>query len=222
MARFKITKQDAATVALTALLVAGATYILVHATRQPAPITFTAIPNHEPQKSTPSVLVVDTAGAVNKPGVLHLPGDSRVQDAIRAAGGAASDADLEQLDLAAKLEDGIQVFVPHRGNFGDIGLVAEPYKGGLIAKTLSSIPKPSSRSPGTRTSHKKERPSQPVSLNTASLEQLESIPGIGPSTGQKILDYRTEHGGFSSVDELLAVKGIGPKKLEAMRQFLKL
>lgn len=168
--------------------------------------------------AAPSTLKVDVEGAVLKPGMESLPTDGRVSDAIEAAGGKAADADTEPLNLAAKLMDGTQVFVPHKGVSADAGKVADSYKGGPDApSTYSSHPD----SGGSRSGGKKH-PGSPVSLNTSSEGQLESLPGVGPSTAKKILEYRHDHGGFSSIDEILAVKGIGPKKLKAMRQWLRL
>ncbi|RNL63801.1 ComEA family DNA-binding protein [Nocardioides marmoriginsengisoli] len=128
-------------------------------------------------------VVVDIVGKVRRPGVATLPAGSRVVDALRRAGGARTGVDLSTLNLARVLVDGEQIVV------------------GRQAGPAQQAPAPGS-APGT-----------PVSLNTAGLEQLESLPGVGPVTAQKILDWRTEHGAFGSVDELLEVDGIGAKTL---------
>ncbi len=138
-----------------------------------------------------SRVVVDVVGAVRRPGLYRLPQDSRIADAVTRAGGTTAKADLAQVNLAAPLADGEQVVVPQRGAPGAAG---------------------SASSPGV--------PAGPVQLSTATLEQLDTLPGVGPATAQKILDYREKHGAFSSVDELDAVPGIGPKRLEQLRELV--
>ncbi|HVT13418.1 MAG TPA: helix-hairpin-helix domain-containing protein [Fimbriimonadaceae bacterium] len=218
---------------LLVVAIAAGSFAIVRGQRRPAPIVFEnlAKPADNPPKipitdreNVPSaLLVVDATGAVRKPGVLHLPAGSRVEDAIEAAGGALPDADLDAVNLAAKLTDGTQVYVPHKGAAGDQKPVDDAYRGGIVPEAYAPRHSPgSSRPSGHGRSGKKEPPSQPVSLNAATAQQLEAIPGIGPATAQKIVEYRQEHGGFASVDDLLAVKGIGPKKLSAMRKYLKL
>lgn len=136
--------------------------------------------------SAPSVVVVDVVGAVRRPGVYRLPGSARVLDAVRKARPTRR-ADLAGLNLAARLADGEQVVVPRRGG------------GGV---PLATAPAGSS--------------SAPVHLNSATLEQLEELDGIGPSLAQRIIDYRTAHGGFHSLDELDQVSGFGPARLAAL------
>lgn len=134
-------------------------------------------------------LVIDVAGKVRHPGVYRLPSGSRVDDAVRAAGGARGHADLSSLNLAALLVDGQQVSVgvpPAAGG----GAVAGA--GGAVGDTASGGP-----------------PATVVDLNTATLEQLETLPRVGPVLGQDILDYRDAHGSFTSIDQLKDVSGIG-------------
>ena len=138
-----------------------------------------------------SRVVVDVVGAVRRPGLYRLRQGSRIADAVARAGGATDKADLAQVNLAAPLADGEQVVVPRRGAPGAVG-------GGSSSGA----------------------PAGPVQLSTATLEQLDTLPGVGPATAQKILDYREKHGAFSSVDELDAVPGIGPKRLEQLRELV--
>ena len=138
-----------------------------------------------------SRVVVDVVGAVRRPGLYRLEQGSRIADAVARAGGAITKADLAQVNLAAPLADGEQVVVPRRGAPGT-----------AVGGTA----------PGD--------PAGPVQLSTATLEQLDTLPGVGPATAQKILDYREKHGAFSSVDELDAVPGIGPKRLEQLRELV--
>jgi competence protein ComEA len=137
------------------------------------------------------LLVIDVAGAVRRPGLYRLRSGSRIDDAIAAAGGATGKAQLDTVNLAAPVADGEQVVVPGRGATAS-GAVASPPAGG-------------------------SSPSAPLDLNSATLEQLEGLPGIGPVTAQKILDYRQQHGAFHSVDELQGVPGIGPAHMAQLK-----
>jgi competence protein ComEA len=132
-------------------------------------------------------VVVHVAGAVERPGVYRLPAGSRVDDAVRRAGGAGLKAELEAVNLAARLADGQQVVVPERGPAG----TAAVFGGGTEAG--------------------------PISLGTATVEQLDTIEGIGPVTAQDILEFRDRHGGLASVEQLDQVSGIGPATMESLR-----
>jgi competence protein ComEA len=139
--------------------------------------------------STGADLVVDVAGAVQDPGVYRLPAGARVVDALARAGGPAPGAGLEAINRAARLVDGQQVVVPRR------------VPGGAVAAGAIGA--------GSE--------SGPISLGSATLEQLDTINGIGPVTAQKIVEYRDQHGGLASVDQLDAVSGIGPATMESLR-----
>ena len=145
----------------------------------------------EPRKAT--VALVHVAGAVRSPGVYRLRDGERIQDAVRRAGGPRTGADLNAINLAAKVADGQQVVVPRRGAAG-----AAPVGGAGAGE------------PGGP-------PQAPVSLNTATAEQLDTLDGVGPATASKILEYRRQHGGFRSIDDLGEIPGIGPKRLAALR-----
>jgi competence protein ComEA len=138
-------------------------------------------------------LFVDVVGAVRRPGLYRVSASARVADAVARAGGPTARAQLELVNLAARVADGEQVVVPRRGTFGVVAAGA----GGS----------------GTA-------PTGPVHLNSATLEQLDALPGVGPVTAQKIVDYRQQHGGFGSVDELDAVPGIGPARLADLRSLV--
>lgn len=133
-------------------------------------------------------VVVDVTGAVARPGVYRLPAGSRVDDALKRAGGAAPRAQLEAVNLAARLADGQQVVVPELGPEGapPAGAAASAEEG-------------------------------PISLGTATVEQLDTIDGIGPVTAEDIVHFREEHGGLSSVAQLDQISGIGPATMEALR-----
>jgi competence protein ComEA len=138
--------------------------------------------------------LVHVAGAVRHPGVYRLHDGDRVKDALERAGGARSGADVNAINLAAKVADGQQVVVPRRGAAAPAVGDAGTRKGAVAAATQP-----------------------PVSLNSATAAQLDTLDGVGPATAQKILDWRREHGGFRSIDDLGEVPGIGPKRMAALR-----
>ncbi|MGH9213451.1 MAG: ComEA family DNA-binding protein [Acidimicrobiales bacterium] len=152
-----------------------------------------------PPTSEQDEVVIHVAGAVAAPGVHRLAADARVVDAVDAAGGAGADADLGRLNLAARLEDGQQVYVPRVGEVPPQPTGAGAAGGG---------PSDAGGDPSA---------GQPVDLNTATVDELDGLPGIGPSIAQAIVDHRDEHGSFTSVDQLVDVRGIGEAKLEQLR-----
>lgn len=143
----------------------------------------TAADSAAPENASDEV-VVHVAGAVSSPGVYTLPADSRVDDAVRAAG-ATADADLSQLNLAQKLADGQKITVPAAGE--------------TPAPADNAAPSDSSQSGAL------------ININTATQEELETLPSIGEVRAQAIIAYREEHGGFRTTDELMEVSGIGEK-----------
>jgi competence protein ComEA len=145
---------------------------------------------------------------------------ARVQDALEKAGGATAIADLAQINLAAPLVDGSQLYVPEKGKSLDNPINAD-YREGIEGVSVARYSAHSRSSRGASRS-KKAPPPASISLNTASLGQLQQLPGVGPATARQIVEYRKTHGPFRSIDELLVLKGIGPKKLAKMREFVKL
>jgi competence protein ComEA len=132
-------------------------------------------------------VVVDVTGAVARPGVYRMPAGSRVDDAVQRAGGATGRAELEAVNLAARLADGQQVVVPERDPAGAVAAAGAGAEEG------------------------------PISLGTATVEQLDTIDGIGPVTAEDIIEFRDRHGGLASVDQLDQVSGIGPATMESLR-----
>jgi competence protein ComEA len=155
---------------------------------EPKPVAHALVAEAAPARK----LVVHVVGAVRKPGLYRLDDGSRVDDAIREAGGPRPKAALELVNLAAPVADGQQVVVPVRD--------------GRDVPAGSSVSTPGGK----------------VHLNSATLEDLDTLPGIGPVTAQKILDYRAAHGAFQSVDELDAVPGIGPARLAELKPLVDL
>jgi competence protein ComEA len=183
------------------LVIAGQRLSQVGAARAPEivaplePVSDVSKPAAEP------ALVVHVVGAVRRPGLFRLREGSRVADAVARAGGATGKAYLAGLNLAAPLVDGIQVVVPTKaaasnaaGSSAGGGLPTEPGSAGALGPKLS--------------------------LATATAEELDELPGVGPVTAQKILDYRAQHGPFRSVDDLDAVPGIGPTRIEQLRELV--
>ena len=154
-----------------------------------------------PGAATGAKIVVHVAGAVNKAGVVELPEGSRIHEAIAAAGGGAPGADLNRLNLAAVLADGQKVHVPQLGEPVD-GPGAEPVDG--AGGSGGTGPGGAGSGGGT------------IDLNAATAEELGALPRVGPVLAQRIVDWRKEHGRFSTVEELDAVDGVGPKMLETL------
>lgn len=148
-------------------------------------------------------LIVHVAGAVNRPGIVELDTGSRVFEALERAGGALPEADLAAINLASPVQDGLQIRVPLQGE------TLPPVSGGLLPG--SSSPDPSATGPPGA-------PGTPglINLNTADTAALETLPRIGPVLAERIIQWRTEHGGFSSPEDLDAVPGIGEAMLAAL------
>ncbi|NKX54042.1 ComEA family DNA-binding protein [Arthrobacter sp. E918] len=161
-----------------------------------------AVPPDPRPKGSPAVLVVHVAGAVARPGVVRLPAGSRVFEAVAAAGGAAKGADQSALNLAAPVSDGQQIFLPSPEHAPpalqtDAGAGALPPAAGTPAAAGGQ-----------------------VNINTATAEELQSLPRIGPVLAQRIIDFRQQHGAFTRPEDLDAVPGIGPGLLEALLELV--
>jgi competence protein ComEA len=139
-------------------------------------------------------LSIHVAGAAERPGVYLLPHGSIVQDALDAAGGPTSSADLDRINLAADLEDGQRVYVPQMTASGTL---------------TSEEVRPSEIDPALM-----------ININTAGAAELELLPGIGPSLAKEIMEHRSANGLFNTADDLLAVSGIGPAKVEQIRDLI--
>ena len=179
---------------LLELLILGGALLWVRWPR-PEPITIqvptaTPIPTRIP-------LVVHIAGAVVQPGVYRLAPDSRVVDAVTAAGGLTADVAIEWVNLAAPLQDGQQVFIPYLQEEGEQPATAFPVVRGAPTLVIAAS-------------------SAQINLNTAAQSELETLSGIGPALAQRIIDYRETHGRFSTADEIMEVSGIGEATYEGL------
>ncbi len=185
------------------LVVAGGAIL---AWRQPQPVAFQVQPppatSTPAPTATPAPIKVEVAGAVQQPGIYELPASARVADAIAAAGGLAANADEAALSLAGALLDGEKLVAP----------TARPAR---PASVTSSTPELAGAERGGDLSS-----AGPVDLNSASAQELEALPAIGPVTAQAIVDYRTANGPFRSVEEIAKVKGIGPATLEKLKPLI--
>lgn len=189
----------------------------------------TAQPSESAQSgaSGEATVRVHVAGAVNNPGVYTLPAQGRAVDAIAAASGAAADADLDRVNLAGALSDGVQIYVPHRGETAAPAQI-QPNGGTANAgqgNAANGASQNGASQGGTQPHPARtltpagsaQKGSTPVNINTATAEELQTLPRIGPAMAQRIIAWREAHGGFRSVDELDAVPGIGPSMLENLR-----
>ncbi|MFN8382417.1 MAG: ComEA family DNA-binding protein [Anaerolineales bacterium] len=170
--------------------------VLIFVSRAPAgePITLLPAPTKVP-------VAVHVIGAVPRPGLYEFAEGARVQDAIDAAGGLLASANMDAINLAALLVDGEQLNIP--------------YKDGAAP----TEPPNALELPGATETTNSEN-TDLININTASLEELDSLPGIGPTTAQRIIDYRTENGPFTTIDEIMDVSGIGPATFDEIKNLI--
>lgn len=165
--------------------------------------------------SPPGQVVVSVVGLVHKPGLVTLQPGARIADALEAAGGPLDGADLIGLNMARRVGDGEQIVV---------GIEAPPGQPATMGSSVAGeapAPSPPGAPPNGAPKAKAGMPSGPVDLNTATAEDLDALPGIGPVTAEAIVAWRTAHGRFGSVDQLGEVDGIGPARLEKLRELVR-
>jgi competence protein ComEA len=150
---------------------------------------------------TKAAIEIQVIGGVVRPGVYTLPEGSRVQDAITASGGLLAETDPNSINLVAKLEDGEQLVIPKGTN--------------IIEGTPANSPFTVMSTPGSNSSA-----TDLININTATLTLLDNLPGIGPTTAQKIIDYRTLHGPFANIEEIMNVPGIGPATFDRLQKLI--
>ena len=202
-------------------------------TQKSVPATSPQMSASVAQEDPPEEFVVHVAGAVKRPGVYRLHGKARNDDAVKAAGGAAPSANLDAINLAARVEDGEQLYIPTKTEQPSGGAASEAtpavafkslslQTGAKVgSKAGSSIAKKSKKGASGGKGAKLTDPSQgKVNLNTAGIEELERLPGIGPAMAERVIDWRKENGGFKNSEDLMQVSGIGEKKFAKMQPYL--
>ena len=207
-------RQIYAYVAIAAVVLAvGVRYVVLPKAAGPAGGEPLVLAPASPPPATPAVaaspsaaadVVVYVCGAVKSPGVVRVPAGARVADALALAGGPVAKAELDGVNLAAKVVDGQQIMVPER---------AATVAAGSSAGTGSSAASGSSAAAGGSAA----TPGAPININTATLEELDALSGVGPATAQKIIDFRTANGPFKTIDDIKNVSGIGDAKFAAMK-----
>jgi len=187
---FTLTTPWALAIGLVGGLLGAALLLLINSSPRGEPVELLPPPTSVP-------LTVHVAGAVGQPGVYQLPRGSRVQDAIEAAGGFSTEADPQTLNLAARLEDGSQVYVPAEGE-----------------------ERPASVSTAQSSTADDSSPLYPININTASIEELQLLPGIGESKAESIVEYREANGLFASIEDIMEVSGIGQSTFDEFKELI--
>lgn len=215
-------RADPGRAGVIALAVVGVTAVLVTVFTlwrdAPPPVVAAKLPEVEmvssasPKPAADQPVVVSVVGLVHRPGLVTLAQGARIADALEAAGGPVDGADLIGLNMARRLTDGEQIIVgiaPAPGQPAKMGSSTTGAETGADPPPSGAVPAPRSGSAG-----------EPVNLNTATVEQLDTLPGVGPVTAAAIVAWRDANGAFSSVDQLGEVDGIGPARLAKLRDLV--
>ncbi|MBM6726102.1 ComEA family DNA-binding protein [Megamonas funiformis] len=179
-----------------ALFASVSTFYYLYTQEDTTPIITDNMQTQIQDKQEDTTITVYVSGEVNSPGLVELPSDSRIADAIKACGDFTPQADKAKINLAQKLTDGMQIQVNSKTP---------------VNNSNEQVNDTNSNSPNNNSS------SNLININTATKEDLDTLPGIGPATAQKIIDYRQEHGNFSSIEDIKNVKGIGEAKFNKMQ-----
>lgn len=180
-----------------ALFASVSTFYYLYTQEDTTPIITDNMQTQTQDNQEDTTITVYVSGEVNSPGLVELPSDSRIADAIKACGDFTPLADKAKINLAQKLTDGMQIQVSSKTPVNNSNK--------QVNDTNSNIPSNNNSS------------SNLININTATKEDLDTLPGIGPATAQKIIDYRQEHGNFSSIEDIKNVKGIGEAKFSKMQ-----
>lgn len=180
-----------------ALFASVSTFYYLYTQEDTTPIITDNMQTQTQDNQEDTTITVYVSGEVNSPGLVELPSDSRIADAIKACGDFTPLADKAKINLAQKLTDGMQIQVSSKAPVIN--------SNEQVNDTNSNIPSNNNSS------------SNLININTATKEDLDTLPGIGPATAQKIIDYRQEHGNFSSIEDIKNVKGIGEAKFSKMQ-----
>ena len=175
--------------------------------------------NEETTKEATDKIIVHVSGAVNKEGIVELEENSRISDAINKAEGLKENADTKNINLAFKLEDGMKIYIPTVEE--TIEKNEQNQNGNMIDQTSKYVTSSSGVVQEEQTNEKSEQnKNEKININTATQTELETLPGIGPSTSLKIVNYREENGKFKSIEEIKEVSGIGDAKYENIKELI--
>ena len=166
----------------------------------------------ETEEKSKEKVIVHITGAVKNNGVYELEPESRIIDVINKAGGLAEDADVTTINLAYKIEDGMKIHIPKKGE----NLENNTIQNSNNITTESGLPKTNTEGKTSQSNNQTKK----VNINTATKEELDTLPGIGESTAQKIIDYRNKNGKFTSIEEIKEVSGIGESKYEKIKDMI--
>lgn len=178
------------------------------------------IKNKETNKTDKNKIVIYIIGEVKQEGVYELDEDSRISDAIEKAGGTKENADLNQINLAYKIEDGMRIYIPKKGELVQDKEKIEDKTQEIVTGKSTDITNTTSVNTNLSTNKKSKTDIEKINLNKATQTELETLPGIGPSTAEKIIEYRKENGNFKNIEDIMNVNGIGESKYSKIRDLI--
>lgn len=178
------------------------------------------IKNKETNKTDKNKIVIYIIGEVKQEGVYELDENSRISDAIEKAGGTKENADLSQINLAYKIEDGMRIYIPKKGELVQDKEKIEDKTQEIVTGKSTDITNTTSVNTNLSTNKKSKTDIEKINLNKATQTELETLPGIGPSTAEKIIAYRKENGNFKNIEDIMNVNGIGESKYSKIRDLI--
>lgn len=178
------------------------------------------IKNKETNKTDKNKIVIYIIGEVKQEGVYELDENSRISDAIEKAGGTKANADLSQINLAYKIEDGMRIYIPKKGELVQDKEKIEDKTQEVVTGKSTDITNTTSVNTNLSTNKKSKKDIEKINLNKATQTELETLPGIGPSTAEKIIAYRKENGNFKNIEDIMNVNGIGESKYNKIKDLI--
>ena len=178
------------------------------------------IKNKETNKTDKNKIVIYIIGEVKQEGVYELDENSRISDAIETAGGTKENADLSQINLAYKIEDGMRIYIPKKGELVQDKEKIEDKTQEIVTGKSTDITNTTSVNTNLSINKKSKTDIEKINLNKATQTELETLPGIGPSTAEKIIAYRKENGNFKNIEDIMNVNGIGESKYNKIKDLI--
>lgn len=178
------------------------------------------IKNKETNKTDKNKIIIYIIGEVKQEGVYELDENSRISDAIEKAGGTKENADLSQINLAYKIEDGMRIYIPKKGELVQDKEKIEDKTQEVVTDKSTDITNTTSVNTNLSTNKKSKTDIEKINLNKATQTELETLPGIGPSTAEKIIAYRKENGNFKNIEDIMNVNGIGESKYNKIKDLI--